>query len=102
MRSLKYVVLLAALVLPATHSQAQVSFGVGVQIGPPPVCDFGYYPYSPYACAPYGYWGPEWFADDIFIGAGPWYHYYYLHPEFFVGFRRFHHFDRFDHGFDRF
>jgi hypothetical protein len=99
MRSLKYLLLLAALALPATYSQAQVS--IGVQVGAPPVCEYGYYDYSPYACAPYGYWGPEWFADGFFIGAGPWYHYYYRHPEFFVGgfggWRRFDH----DRGFDR-
>jgi hypothetical protein len=97
MRYLKYLVVLAVLALPATYSQAQVSFGV--QIGGPPVCEWGYYPYTPYACAPYGYWGPDWFVDGIFIGAGPWYHYYYRHPEFFIGFHRFHHFDRFDHRF---
>ncbi len=98
MRYLKYLVLLAALAIPATYSQAQVSFGI--QIGAPPVCEYGFYSYAPYACAPYGYWGPEWFSDGIFIGAGPWYHYYYRHPEFFIGYRRFRHFDRFDH--DRF
>ena len=25
-------------------------------------------------CAPYGYYGPEWFNGGIFIGAGPWFH----------------------------
>ncbi len=99
MRSLKYLVLLAALALPATYSQAQVS--IGVQFGAQPVCEYGYYDYSPYACAPYGYWGPEWFADGYFIGAGPWYHYYYRHPEFFVGFGGWRRFDH-DHGFNRF
>jgi hypothetical protein len=83
MRSLKYLLLLAVLAAPAAYSHAQVA--VAVQFGPPPVCEFGYYPYTPYACAPYGYWGPEWFADGFFIGVGPWYRYYYRHPEFFVG-----------------
>jgi len=82
MRYLKYLVLLAALAIPATYSRAQVSFGVGVQIGAPPVCEYGFYSYAPYACAPYGYWGPEWFADGIFIGAGPWFH----GPEHFHGY----------------
>src|SRR5258708_33677418 len=95
MRSLKYLVLLAALALPATYSQAQVS--IGVQFGAPPVFEYGYYDYSPYACAPYGYCGPEWFADGYFICAGPLYHYYYLHPELLVGFGAWRRFDH-DHG----
>src|SRR5579862_7534628 len=41
-------------------------------VGPPPVCQWGYYNYYPYACAPYGYYGPDWFADGVFIGVGPW------------------------------
>jgi hypothetical protein len=56
----------------AVPSTAQVSFGVN--IGPQPVCPYGYYDYSPYQCAPYGYYGPEWFTNGVFIGAGPWYH----------------------------
>jgi len=56
----------------AVPSQAQVSFGV--QVGPAPVCPYGYYDYSPYQCAPYGYYGPEWFSNGVFIGAGPWFH----------------------------
>lgn len=88
MRHLKYLVLLAALALPAAYSQAQVA--IGVQIGPsygiynaPPVCEYGFYPDYPFACAPYGYWGPEYFVDGIFIGAGPWYNFYYTHPGFY-------------------
>ncbi len=92
MRYAKYLILLlAVLALPAIHSQAQVS--IGVQIGPDygyyhpePVCAYGYYPYYPFDCAPYGYWGPQWFADGVFIGAGPWYHFYYSHPEFHRGY----------------
>jgi len=79
MRYLKYMVLLAVLMLPFAHSQAQVSVGIGVGVGPgyvagPPVCAYGYYNYYPYACAPYGYYGPDFFVNGIFIGAGPWYH----------------------------
>jgi hypothetical protein len=33
-----------------------------------------YFDYTPYDCAPYGYYGPDWFAGGIFIGAGPWFH----------------------------
>lgn len=91
MRYFKYLALLAVLVFPAVHSNAQVA--IGVQIGPdyglynpPPVCDYGYYPYYPFDCAPYGYWGPNWFADGVFIGAGPWYNFYYEHPGFWRGY----------------
>lgn len=47
---------------------------VGVAVGGPPICPYGYYEQPPYACAPDGYYGPEWFAGGVFIGAGPWYH----------------------------
>ncbi len=91
MRYLKYLVLLlAVMALPAMHSQAQVSIGVGVHIGPsygiyhePPVCEWGFYPDYPFGCAPYGYYGPEWFADGVFIGAGPWYNFYYARPAYY-------------------
>jgi hypothetical protein len=39
-----------------------------------PECPYGYFDYPPYDCAPYGYYGPDWFVDGIFIGAGPWFH----------------------------
>jgi hypothetical protein len=112
MRYLKYFALLAFLALPAAYSHAQVS--IGVQIGPtygiynaPPVCEYGFYPTYPFGCAPYGYYGPEWFASGIFIGAGPWYNFYYTHSGFYRpfyvsrgfgfhrGFERFHDGDRF-------
>lgn len=65
------VALAAAFLLGGTpRAQAQVS----VTIGPAPVCPYGYFDYPPYACAPYGYYGPEWFSNGIFIGAGPWFH----------------------------
>lgn len=51
---------------------SQVS--IGVNIGPAPVCPYGYFDYPPYDCAPYGYYGPDWFVGDVFIGAGPWFH----------------------------
>ena len=37
-------------------------------------CPYGYFDYAPYDCAPYGYYGPDWFNGGIFIGAGPWFH----------------------------
>ena len=69
---------------PSAHAQPVV-FGVGVgvgpvYVGPPPACPYGYYPYYPYACAPYGYYGPEWFVGGVFIGAGPWFHGWHGHP----------------------
>src|SRR5665213_3547510 len=80
MRFLRYVALLGILLVPVTYSHAQVSFGFSYG-GPvyqsgyyaPPVCAYGYYSYYPYACAPYGYYGPQWFNEGIFLGAGPWY-----------------------------
>lgn len=82
MRYLKiFAVLGVLLLIPAHYAQAQ-RVAVGVAIGAPrpvvdmgvaPVCPYGYYGYYPYACAPYGFYGPDWFAGGIFIGAGPWY-----------------------------
>lgn len=87
MRYLKYAgllglfALLAGVAAPAAH--AQVRFGIGIGVGPayvpapvvgaPPVCAYGYYGYYPYACAPYGYYGPDYFVNGVFIGAGPWF-----------------------------
>ena len=86
MRYLKYLALLAVLTVPMAYSQAQVSVGVGIGVGPayvagPPVCAYGYYNYYPYACAPYGYYGPQYFVDGVFVGVGPWYH--WGHPAWF-------------------
>jgi hypothetical protein len=47
---------------------------IGVSIGVAPVCPYGYYDFAPYDCAPYGYYGPDWFSGGLFIGAGPWFH----------------------------
>ncbi len=58
--------------VPVPKVQAQVS--VGVEIGGAPNCPYGYYDYAPYACSPYGYYGPEWFTGGVFIGAGTWFH----------------------------
>lgn len=87
MRVLRSVLLLGLFALPAAFAHSQVSVGVGIG-GPavvygsdvydedaygPPICQWGYYPYSPYSCAPDGYYGPSWFVSGLFIGAGPWY-----------------------------
>src|SRR5579864_2513967 len=88
MRYLKYFALLAVLMLPLAYSQAQVRVGIGVGVGPayvagPPVCQWGYYDYYPYACAPYGFYGPDYFVGGVFVGAGPWFH--WGHPAGFWG-----------------
>jgi hypothetical protein len=54
----------------ARPAHAQVEVGIGVA----PVCPYGYFDYAPYDCAPYGYYGPDWFLGGLFIGAGPWFH----------------------------
>ncbi|MGB8030742.1 MAG: hypothetical protein WCF30_13895 [Terracidiphilus sp.] len=67
-----FTALAIALLCFVPSASAQVSIGVG--IGVAPVCPYGYFDYPPYDCAPYGYYGPDWFVNDIFIGAGPWFH----------------------------
>jgi len=47
---------------------------LAVEIGAAPDCPYGYYDAAPYNCAPYGYYGPEWFSGGIFVGSGPWFH----------------------------
>jgi uncharacterized membrane protein YgcG len=83
MRYLRHATLLGALLgvlfFVPEKAAAQVRVGVAVgpvygYVGPEPACVYGYYPYYPYACAPYGYWGPSYFVGGVFIGAGPWYH----------------------------
>jgi len=63
-------VLIAGLLSIPRSAPAQVS----INIGAAPVCPYGYFDYAPYNCAPYGYYGPEWFSGGFFIGAGPWFH----------------------------
>ncbi len=58
------------LAVTASKTEAQVSVEVGVA----PECPYGYYDAAPYECAPYGYYGSEWFAGGAFIGVGPWFH----------------------------
>lgn len=87
MRTLKYAAVLAVAMAVAgamastANAQVRVGVAVGVgapaYVGPAPVCAYGYYPYAPYACAPYGYYGSEWFVGGVFIGAGPWFHGFY-------------------------
>src|SRR6202453_4038110 len=73
MRVLKYLgsfVIASAMLSGVSSTPAQVSINIGVA----PVCPYGYFDYAPYDCAPYGYYGPDWFTGGVFIGAGPWFH----------------------------
>lgn len=81
MRIFAFAALAAVLGFGLMAPQAHAQVSVGVDIGAPPVCPYGYYDVPPYDCAPYGYYGPEWFDNGIFIGAGPWFH----GPDRFVG-----------------
>jgi hypothetical protein len=69
---LAFAAVVAAVGFMATTPKADAQ--VSINIGAAPACPYGYYDYAPYACAPYGYYGPEWFAGGVFIGAGPWFH----------------------------
>jgi hypothetical protein len=62
--------LAAALLCGTSAAPAQVSINIGVA----PVCPYGYFDYAPYNCAPYGFYGPDWFVGGAFLGAGPWFH----------------------------
>ncbi|HEY4046941.1 MAG TPA: hypothetical protein VGM27_08750 [Acidobacteriaceae bacterium] len=90
MRRLKYVALAALAGLAFFATSPETIAQISVNIGQPPVCPYGYYDIPPYACAPYGYYGPEWFSGAVFIGAGPWFrgrdHFYghvdnHFHPD---------------------
>ena len=73
LKSLAISAIAAGLLLSAgTLAPAQI--GIGINIGGPPVCPYGYFDYTPYDCAPYGYYGPDFFINGLFIGAGPWFH----------------------------
>jgi len=73
MRNLKIFVF-AILAFAMSSAPRGASASVSVNIGVAPTCPYGYFDYAPYSCAPYGYYGPEWFNGGIFIGAGPWFH----------------------------
>ena len=63
---LAFAALTTALLWSASVAPAQVA--IDVNIGPAPIC-------------PYGYYGPDWFVGGLFLGAGPWFH----GPHGFVG-----------------
>lgn len=74
MNKSRFLVLVAVaaifLIAGTPKTEAQISINIGVA----PACPYGYYDYTPYRCAPYGYYGPEWFHGRTFIGVGPWFH----------------------------
>jgi hypothetical protein len=69
-RAISLLVLTGLLCGIGATSPAQIA----VSIGAGPVCPYGYFDYAPYDCAPYGYYGPDWFVGGVFLGAGPWFH----------------------------
>ncbi|MGD0359973.1 MAG: hypothetical protein ABSC93_03840 [Bryobacteraceae bacterium] len=74
MRSITLVLLAAFALVGLTAGAPRAHAQVAVEVGAPPDCPYGYYDVAPYACAPAGYYGPEWFVGGVFIGAGPWFH----------------------------
>jgi len=72
-RFLAVAFIFGAILLTGTSHRANAQVSINVNIGPAPVCPYGYFNYAPYPCAPFGYYGPEWFTGGVFIGAGPWF-----------------------------
>jgi hypothetical protein len=68
-----------ASLLFAPTKQADAQIGIGINIGAPPPCAWGYYDFAPYACAPRGFYGPGYFYNGIFLGVGPWENWGYAH-----------------------
>jgi len=73
MRGFTFLVLAAVAGAGFTAGIPKALAQVSVEIGAAPDCPYGYYDAAPYACAPVGYYGPEWFNGEVFIGAGPWF-----------------------------
>src|ERR1700734_2687529 len=74
MRARTFLVLAAVAAISFTANTPKAAAQVAVEIGVAPQCPYGYYDGAPYGCAPYGYYGSEWFSGGAFIGAGPWFH----------------------------
>jgi hypothetical protein len=74
MNKVKHLALAATAGAIFAAASGEAAAQVNVDIGVAPDCPYGYYDYAPYACAPYGYYGPEWFVGGLFVGAGPWFH----------------------------
>jgi hypothetical protein len=80
MFNIKFLVLAVLAIALLGGTSPAPAAQVAVDIGVAPVCPYGYFDYPPYDCAPYGYYGPDWFIGGVFIGAGPWFH---GHPGFY-------------------
>ena len=74
MRGFRFLVIAAVAASCLTAAVPKAEAQVAVSIGVAPECPYGYYEAAPYDCAPAGYYGPEWFSADVFVGAGPWFH----------------------------
>ena len=74
MNRLRHIALAASAAAVFAGTSPAASAQVSIDIGAAPDCPYGYFDYAPYACAPYGYYGPDWFIGGLFIGAGPWFH----------------------------
>jgi hypothetical protein len=74
MKIVTSLVLAAIGAMCLTVSAPKIEAQISVEIGAAPNCPYGYYDAAPYGCAPYGYYGSEWFTGGVFIGAGPWFH----------------------------
>jgi hypothetical protein len=74
MRGSTFLFLAAVVGLGLTAVAPRAQAQVAVEVGVAPDCPYGYYDVPPYNCAPFGYYGPEWFSGGVFIGVGPWFH----------------------------
>ena len=74
MRGFRFLVIAAVAASCFTAAVPKADAQVAVSIGVAPECPYGYFEAAPHGCAPYGYYGPTWFAGGAFVGAGPWFH----------------------------
>jgi hypothetical protein len=74
MRGIRFLLVAAVVASCFTAAVPQAKAQVTVEVGVAPECPYGYFDVAPYDCAPAGYYGPEWFTGDAFVGAGPWFH----------------------------
>lgn len=74
MKTFKFLAIAALAVISLSAAASRPPAQVAVEVGVAPDCPYGYYDAAPYGCAPYGYYGPEWFTGGVFVGAGPWFH----------------------------
>jgi len=73
MNGIRFLALAAVAAIFITVGSSMAEAQLSVNIGVAPECPYGYYDYTPYNCAPYGYYGREWFPGGVFLGVGPWF-----------------------------